>query len=96
MAWMVLYSCHRVSSRAFWRSFFRVGKLAGAADQDAGAAGAVAVVVVGPMGQAAGVAVQKGVQLVVVVGACGRLAPLHQGGGLVHCGPVAGRGAAGL
>ena len=72
------------------------GEVGRAADQDAGAAGAVAVVVVGPLGQAAGVAVQKGVQLVVVVGACGRLAPLHQGGGLVHRGPVAGRGAARL
>lgn len=69
---------------------FAYWEITGTAHQHAGAAGPVAVVVVRPLGQAAGVAVEKRVQLVVVVGAGGRLVALHQGSGLVHGGTDAG------
>ena len=61
-----------------------------------GIAGLIAVVVVRPLGKAAGVAVKQRVELVVVEGADAGLFGLHQGGGLVHGAPVFRRGAAGL
>ena len=66
-----------------------------AGNEDGGTSGLVAVVVVVVGGKAAGIALQKCVQLFVIESADFLLPALHQGGGLVHGGAVFGGGAAG-
>ena len=65
-------------------------------DKLAGIAGLIAVVIVRPLGKAAGVAVQQGVQLVMVKSADAGLLLFYHLGGFVHGISITGRGAAGL
>ena len=70
--------------------------IARAGNELAGVAGLIAVVVVRPLGKAAGVAVKQRVELVVVVGADLGFPRLHQRGGVVHGAAVFRRCVAGL
>ena len=70
--------------------------IARAGNELTGVAGLIAVVVVHPLGKAAGVAVKQRVELVVVVGADLGFPCLHQRGGVVHGAAVFRRCAAGL